>query len=571
MRQLAYFYKNYGLYLKNLMKVVIISSFVMIIMTITFSNYEMSIKEIRKEQISELERSLSIDLSKQAEFYDMAFYRFHSYQFNLQDLRDFLSLDYNDYYQKYLKNFDEKNYDSFRRTDKIINQLFLENAQLSMIVLKSYEAGRVIYFTRNSKVPHYLETRYPKEDMDYLETIPNYKSEKRSVFLREWYDNYSQSPVATILLAFDMSVFSEKASKVEEFVQFRSFKNEQLIFSEGETFDTKGTLQSELQLGSNFTLTTIVNEKNILNQVSLQNMYYKILTIVFILLIICFYLWKTLREEQRRTFLLNKIRLIQHGERELPKSKVIDAFTEVDNGIEQMWENLQQMIQERYLQKIRLNNAELQALRAQIRPHFLYNTLEIIRMRALLQDEKETAELLFSLSQLFRSAIRGGGDIPLKEEVALTEHYLSLFEIRYENSFFYSLEIDVGMENYAIEKLLLQPIIENYFVHGFDVSREDNFLEISITQDEQFMHIFIQDNGQGMSEEELQSISRKLSTKMQEDETEHLGLLNIHRRISLGHGEEYGVSIYKNHLNGITVHILYPIKMWEKKDENSDS
>ncbi|RJG24928.1 sensor histidine kinase [Paenibacillus thiaminolyticus] len=224
----------------------------------------------------------------------------------------------------------------------------------------------------------------------------------------------------------------------------------------------------------------------------------------------------------------------------------------------QMCEDLQQYINKVYKSELKQKNAELVALQSQIKPHFLYNTLEVIRMRAISQGANDVGDMIYNLASMFRHMVKDKTTITLNEEIENCRRYLELTRIRYRDKLQYSIYMDERLGGYNIMKLSVQPIIENYLVHGLGLDRTDNHIIIEVESGEKDLVIRIADNGKGIESERLQQIQKELK---QSTIQEHgsLGLKNVHDRLRILYGDEYGIKVESVLGSGTTVTIRVPL------------
>ena len=138
----------------------------------------------------------------------------------------------------------------------------------------------------------------------------------------------------------------------------------------------------------------------------------------------------------------------------------------------------------------RAKNAQLQALQSQINPHFLYNTLEAIRMKAICNGDREVGKMLYSMVGLFRSQLKEADVITLGQELDYCKQYLELFMYRYPGIFQYHMECCPELLSLPIIKFVLQPIVENYFIHGIDRERKDNEVWIRARKRRIFISVY---------------------------------------------------------------------------------
>lgn len=228
-------------------------------------------------------------------------------------------------------------------------------------------------------------------------------------------------------------------------------------------------------------------------------------------------------------------------------------------------------------QKIRENSvdlfdkqAELTALQSQINPHFLCNTLESIRGQAMMDDNIEIAKMVEALASFFRYSIsRKGNFVTLRDELANIKNYMMIQRYRFNNRF--SMEIfideeDEGAYDYLIPKLILQPVVENALFHGLEEILEGGKVFIEVIVTESNLIITVSDNGKGMDNKTLMELNERIKSPEQkiqdhQDSSSHnkgIALPNIHKRIQLLFGKEYGVNIYSTLNQGTDVEITLP-------------
>jgi two-component system sensor histidine kinase YesM len=206
--------------------------------------------------------------------------------------------------------------------------------------------------------------------------------------------------------------------------------------------------------------------------------------------------------------------------------------------------------------EIKQKQTELTALQARINPHFLYNTLEVIRMRAISQGAEDVGEMIYSLSALFKHYVKPKPVHRIKDELEACRLYLELFRIRYKDRFSYEIDCPPEYRNKIALQMSLQPLIENYVVHGMRQDRRDNFIRITIEQDTLGLIARVTDNGIGIGEERLAKLRDSLNKP--EAPEGSFGLYSVHERLKLLHGEAYGIEINSIDGEGTVVSVRFP-------------
>ncbi|MCQ6562793.1 sensor histidine kinase [Paenibacillus mendelii] len=239
-----------------------------------------------------------------------------------------------------------------------------------------------------------------------------------------------------------------------------------------------------------------------------------------------------------------------------------DEFGYIINRFERTVFSLKTLIDELYIQKIRLQQSELKQLQMQITPHFLYNSFFILH-RLIKNDENETAELVSkNLGDYFHYITRNGlEEVTLEEEVNHARSYVEIQNIRFSNRITAEFgQIPAGLEGIMVPRLILQPLVENAYEHGLGEIVLDGRLEIGFTATADRLYFTVEDNGIGLIEEQRARLIRKLTL---EEEGETTGLINIHRRLVLKYGEQGGLEILQSALGGLLVRIYIPISRGE--------
>jgi two-component system sensor histidine kinase YesM len=233
-----------------------------------------------------------------------------------------------------------------------------------------------------------------------------------------------------------------------------------------------------------------------------------------------------------------------HGTSEI--MALSDSFGHMVVKIQELMEKVRQ-------EEIFLRKTELNALQAQINPHFLYNTLDSIAWMCEEERTKEAVEMVNALAKLFRISISRGHElIPLKDELKHAESYLKIQKYRYGNRFTYQFDVDEACLPYLCNKITLQPMIENALYHGFDMVDEGEIIISAHFKGEDIL-LAVEDNGVGMTEEQCRDILQR-----EAGDRTGIGIKNVHERIRIYFGERYGLHIISELDEGTRVEILIP-------------
>ncbi|OPA79415.1 hypothetical protein BVG16_10080 [Paenibacillus selenitireducens] len=269
--------------------------------------------------------------------------------------------------------------------------------------------------------------------------------------------------------------------------------------------------------------------------------------------------YAAIRNVSRRTQTIVKaMRRLQNGDLSVRIPLVEeDELSLISSRFNHMCEELNDYINRVYLSEVKKKHAELIALQAQIKPHFLYNTLEAIRMRALSKSAHDVADMICILSNLLKYSIKYDTIVTMVDELEYCRQYLELFQIRYKNKFAYTITMDQEISHISVIKCSLQPIIENYIMHGIWLNRHDNEIHIRVTAEDGYACVSIQDNGKGMSAEKLEQLRERLN---QLDEHSHasIGLRNVNERLKIIYGEECHLHLDSRMNAGTNIRMMLP-------------
>lgn len=245
-----------------------------------------------------------------------------------------------------------------------------------------------------------------------------------------------------------------------------------------------------------------------------------------------------------------------------------DEIGELSRSFEEMIRRINDLINEVYLTKLKVKDlelekkeAEINALQSQINPHFLFNTMESISMNLLNKGDLETADIIRSFSKLLRRSIEWGNDTTtLKNELDLVWDYLKIHKFRHKNKFLYDISINRSLQNISVPKFILQPVVENAILHGLELKEDQGILKIYAQSVGDDLEITVEDNGLGMEQDTLENIQSIIEngTDGSFGTGQRIGLLNVHQRLRLYYGEQYGIKISSVLNKGTKVIIMLP-------------
>lgn len=205
------------------------------------------------------------------------------------------------------------------------------------------------------------------------------------------------------------------------------------------------------------------------------------------------------------------------------------------------------------------NRAKLLALQSQVNPHFMFNALESIRLKAIVKDETETADMIKHMAKMFRHMIVWDDKlISLREEIAVINDFLSLQKYRFEDEFSYELDISEEAWSCLVPRMIFQPLVENASIHGMETSAGDRWIKFSAEVKNESLMVVVEDSGGGMSAERLEELRRNMSSERMENATGCIGLANVYRRLRLYYGTDFTFDIDSEPGKGTQVTIRIP-------------
>ncbi len=238
------------------------------------------------------------------------------------------------------------------------------------------------------------------------------------------------------------------------------------------------------------------------------------------------------------------------GDFDLEKS--LGGRDEISQLYEYLWTmilDIQRLLSEIYQERLhaeQLNakqkEAEFKMLASQINPHFLYNTLETIRMKARVNRQPEIEELVKMLARILRSNVHAGDKaVTLQQELSLVESYLKIQQYRFDERLEYEIKMEEGLGDETVLPLILQPIVENSIIHGLECKEGVGHIHIQASRSEKDIRICVEDDGLGIEPEILKGLQEGLNSR--DLKRRHIGVCNVHQRLRLKYGVPYGLVI----------------------------
>ena len=239
-------------------------------------------------------------------------------------------------------------------------------------------------------------------------------------------------------------------------------------------------------------------------------------------------------------------------------SEFLNPLHHLEKNTDQMVLTVKELMEERYRDQLAIADSQMKSLQAQIKPHFLYNTLDIIKWMVLDEKNDEAAWMVNSLSKYLRQSInKGPGIIPLREELELSRIYLTIMQKRFDNRFEVSFEVEDVAKDCMIPKLSLQPMLENALLHGLVYcEKPDKELTVRAWVADESLYLEVEDNGNGMTEEQRQSL---------ENGEAGYGFANVRKRLGLFSKGEAEVQVFSREGMGTCIAVRFPA-VWDNAE-----
>jgi two-component system, sensor histidine kinase YesM len=339
--------------------------------------------------------------------------------------------------------------------------------------------------------------------------------------------------------------------------------NEELIQGETIPFGNENTVVTERSIPYiNGKVVTSISKTDFTQQIT------KIKASVMVVIFICLFSLIVLSIVISRVFskpillIMKQMKKVESGNLDVRVDiKSNDEIGKLGQGFNQMIERLKSYISEAYIAEIKQKQTELNALKSQIRPHYLYNTLEVIRMSAVYNDDDEVADMIQVLSNQMKYVIDYGEEIvSIDTELCHLKDYFTLVKVRFDEKVDLKVEIapNISLE-WGIHKLSIQPLVENAVQHGIRPKIGNGTINLSIEMiDPDTLSVTVIDDGVGMNEQKVNEINKRLSEGYIST-NRSVGMWNVNERIKTLAGNNYGLEISSKLNIGTSVRMVIPV------------
>lgn len=534
---------------------------------------------LNKKMIEDIE----LELIKNSNSADRIVNGIYDQSFIATDLVNLLNNDSTTYLRMKLDYLAKSDLEFYNGIQRYVNQAFNTYRQIVSIKFVSYSRQELIELDTDGTIRKEILDRNTVENMQNQKVI---SENGKTSYIKEISNPIDLKKEGLILITYDNAVIDEIVQSYgDDAIIIDQYGK--VIFDSDDNYDRemlleyvgKLSIEDKINLDGSIYYTNVLVDKlgnivlgriNSYEATKLPITYYLMLIFIDILVVVVavFIIHIKLKNLSER---MNKIITTMDQVKEGNLDVRIDITDDKDElnyiatQFNDMCIDLKNHIEISYLAEMNKKEAELSkkkaemlSLQSKINPHFLYNTLESIRMKAIANGNRDVGRMLFLLGNLFRNQLKEDDIITIKKEINYCKEYLELFKFRYDDKFNYYINCEPELLNKEIIKFILQPLAENYTVHGIRREDYDNELHINIFKNNDNIKIVIEDNGVGIDKDKINEINQKIKEK---DFTgKSIGIANTHERILLLYGEEYGLKIDEEFKNGTRIILNIPMR-----------
>lgn len=522
------------------------------------------------EVLNEIESSNKVIINKM--YYD--------YMLN-KDIIYFLDSDINTYLKNKLDYFSNTDQFTYNGIENFILSSFVLNDKIENIIFLSKDRGEARSFNDFNQISIEQIDDYEK----VVKSLPNVLFSDNMLYSVNLINNPDTlQEEGRLIIVYDLSEINALVSKYginyEIFLLEKTtnslYSSQNIVTSlNAQDLEIIKNINEQIEPYEfskyNFLNMNFSNDLNIITMISMKNLvaspeiFYTSILLVDLALILISTLILNFKLEKlvkRTDNILEVMEQVKEGNLkvQIPADGVDDEISYISQHFNQMCIELDRYINKSYLAEINQKKAEMIALQNQINPHFLYNTLECIRMKAICNGDKDVGKMLYNLSYLFRKQVKDNHMITLQSELEYCIQYMEIFKFRYQDKFDFYIDCPEEFFNNEMIKFTIQPLVENYFIHGIKLEKSNNFIKIKVLKEQDNLKILIDDNGKGIPQEKLVQINEDLKRGLNEKSAnQSIGIMNAHARIVGTYGDEYGIYLDNNSI-GARIIILIPVR-----------
>ena len=369
---------------------------------------------------------------------------------------------------------------------------------------------------------------------------------------------------------------------------FKSFTNKEITFKQGfQSFKTeyngeKSILSMYHLKGYPWSLVSVTSWNTLSREVTVFARWFVGVIFCCFLAAVIFNLFFMNRITGGIAVIVRFMRRVEDGDlTSRVEVKGNDELTLLANGFNDLMDKINGLFTRIHVEQRRKNQAEMRVLQAQIKPHFLFNTLESINVLAVQNEGRKVSEMVYRLASILRISIQDRDEITLDEEVTHLRNYLDIQKFRFEDLFDYDIDIPKDLMRSGVLKLTLQPLVENSIQHGFEGIDYKGLVKVKVWEQYGNLILQIEDNGIGMTPSQLSVFQYIVNDPVEQDanddrenrmhlERRGLGIRSVADRIRIEYGHRYGIFICSSPGYGTIIQCVIP-KYDQGEDHNAKS
>lgn len=449
---------------------------------------------------------------------------------------------------------------------KISNQIITEMQEQEFNRAKALTAERALPFSRMED-GYYIniassDSYLAQEDAstDFIISVKLSMEKVESMLDMLSADSHSQAILIGGGHGLDMT---QKAGEklvgyFKDYMAQQNIKDEKVYIGSADTPQGKYILSYSNSRFLDSALIVYELEENILGTLLRHRTWLWVMSLLTLVMVAAFSFWIREMISHPLKKLLNAFKKVEDGKLDIAVNyHRSDEFGALYNRFNEMFQKLRVLIEQVYEQKIHVREAELKQLQYQINPHFLYNNILIVNNLIKMSDFECAQKLTQHLGKYYQYITKTiAEDVPLQKEISHMRDYIEIQAIRFQSRV--SVEADelpAECGNKMVPRLILQPMVENAFSYGLKDKAGIGRLRIRIKQDERCFSIFIEDNGDHLSDAKLEEIQASLLSSELEFAGSSSALMNVHRRIRIKFGSNSGVRVARGEMGGLCVAI----------------
>lgn len=509
-------------------------------------------------------------------------------QSSLNNMNDYIQTieSVNKYFQSsnilinYLSGHYEKDADVITYYNNDIYNLFsyigVTNDSISDMILYSYNTDILL-------IPPYIQPMNKFNYGDYVKYIKPTKgvwitediNNSTSLFYNtKYYDENYHHELGILSIKIELeTLFSTMNKDIYDYIILQTpggnYKYDGSIIEKQDAYTinefNKSYENDSKKIMVKYSLPKFLGDIYVVSRYNLDNIYHRnelfkaILFILLLCLILGSFYYITYKTIVKRLRVFKNHISSMKDERIIPMDEIkpMDEVGFLMLSFNQFADRINNLISKVYREEILKKEAMYYALEAQINPHFLYNTLEGIRMIAEENCDFDVSDQLYLLGSILRYTLSKNQDSTvIADEINYTIKYLKLFKNRNKGNFKYNIETDITNDQITIPKYIIQPLIENSIKHGFANKLDTCEIDIQITDDDSYVYIMVSDNGIGMEESKVVDMNKKLLETKSDEVLKYesgIGLFNVNDRIKLFNNNNSGLIIWINKKGGLSV------------------